>query len=356
MPVARNPHNVRQWARALLEELGIPKNPVGVYDLRQWAAAEGGHWNNSAHFNPLNTTQNAPGASSMNSVGVKSYGSWDQGLKATVDTLKSGRYGGILKALQGHQPYSEFSQALTSSPWGTKVLPGGGTPPHPSPVQAGFGTPRVSSPAAAPESNPGDSKQAQMFAALGRLSDPNDETSQSNYRLFEALSAPKQGATQPATSDGLPAGGRGVGRQGPRGPLANTGNSIEEMFRVAEAQDKINNKGKLPYQWGGGHGATPAGVGTPVDCSGFVSMILDVAPRVSGDFAASWGHPGKGKHVTVYANDHHVLIAMRDPQTNKWRWFATSRSNPGGGAGEISPPSQEYLSTFAARHPGRRAA
>lgn len=141
---------------------------------------------------------------------------------------------------------------------------------------------------------------------------------------------------------------------GSGGALPHTNHALNEMLRIATDVDSLNNKGKVPYLWGGGHGSTPAPVGSAVDCSGFVSQILGVAPRVSGDFATSWGKPGKGKWVTVYANSEHVLMSMRDPRTNKVRWFGTSRSNPGGGAGEIDQPSKEYLARFARRHPGKR--
>jgi hypothetical protein len=55
--------------------------------------------------------------------------------------------------------------------------------------------------------------------------------------------------------------------------------------------------------------------------------------------------------VTVYANSGHVLMSIVDPQSGKKRWFATSHSNPGGGAGEIAQPTPGYLSRFTARHP-----
>ncbi len=41
-----------------------------------------------------------PGATVFNSVGVKAYTSWKQGLEATVKTLKNGYYGGIIDALR----------------------------------------------------------------------------------------------------------------------------------------------------------------------------------------------------------------------------------------------------------------
>jgi hypothetical protein len=126
-----------------------------------------------------------------------------------------------------------------------------------------------------------------------------------------------------------------------------TGQSVNKMLSKAVKWDKA----KAPYLWGGGHGAI-AKPGQPVDCSGYVSAVLGLdTPQVSGNLA-SWGKPGKGRWVSVYANDGHVLMSIRDPKTRKVRWFGTSRSNPGGGAGEISPPDASYLSSFTARHPG----
>ena len=76
---------------------------------------------NSAMYNPLNTTQGAPGAKSMNSVGVKSYNSWDQGMEATVQTLMNGKYSGILAALQQGTNTAGVLSAVNASPWGTKI-------------------------------------------------------------------------------------------------------------------------------------------------------------------------------------------------------------------------------------------
>jgi hypothetical protein len=81
-----------------------------------------------------------------------------------------------------------------------------------------------------------------------------------------------------------------------------------------------------------------------VDCSGFVAQVLGVTPRVSGQFA-HFGEPGPGRQVTIYANSEHVLIDLGG------RWYATSHSNPGGGAGRIPQPSHSYLAAFTPRHP-----
>jgi hypothetical protein len=118
------------------------------------------------------------------------------------------------------------------------------------------------------------------------------------------------------------------------------GHSLQAMIDRAEIVERHHP----PYLWGGGHGSTPAPLGSPVDCSGFVSQILDVKPRVSGEFA-HYGLPGPGREVTIYANSEHILIKLGD------RWYATSQSNPGGGAGRIPSPPPSYLGVFTERHP-----
>ncbi len=58
---------------------------------REWAKWEGCN----AAFNPLATTQPHAGATSWNSVGVKEYASFQDGVDATVETLDPRTYGGI---------------------------------------------------------------------------------------------------------------------------------------------------------------------------------------------------------------------------------------------------------------------
>jgi peptidoglycan hydrolase CwlO-like protein len=107
------------WARALLTRLGMPLTADNIAAIVAWETAEGGHWHNTAHYNPLNTTQPMPGATAMNSVGVKSYVSWQQGFDATVITLHNGYYGGILAALRKGDDALAVARAVGASPWGT---------------------------------------------------------------------------------------------------------------------------------------------------------------------------------------------------------------------------------------------
>ena len=107
------------WAKALLGELGMPVSRENLAAIVAWEMAEGGHWHNVAYYNPLNTTQPEPGATSMNSVGVKAYRSWAQGFQATITTLRNGYYGGILAALRRGDDAFAVAAAVAASPWGT---------------------------------------------------------------------------------------------------------------------------------------------------------------------------------------------------------------------------------------------
>ena len=107
------------WAQALLKSLGVPMTADNVAAIVAWEMAEGGNWYNTAYYNPLNTTQSMPGATVFNSVGVKAYTSWAQGMRATVLTLHNGLYGGILEALKAGNDADAVASAVASSPWGT---------------------------------------------------------------------------------------------------------------------------------------------------------------------------------------------------------------------------------------------
>jgi peptidoglycan hydrolase CwlO-like protein len=107
------------WAQALLVAMRFPVTADNVAAITAWEMAEGGHWYNTAYYNPLNTTQSMPGATVFNSVGVKAYTSWKQGLEATMITLKNGYYGGILDALKRGNDSEAVARAVGASPWGT---------------------------------------------------------------------------------------------------------------------------------------------------------------------------------------------------------------------------------------------
>lgn len=82
---------------------------------------------------------------------------------------------------------------------------------------------------------------------------------------------------------------------------------------VIRAANRIRNK---PYVWGGGHGTY--GDRWPIedgyDCSGSVSYALRGGkflrqPLVSGSLAR-WGKRGRGRWITVWANNEHVYMTV----------------------------------------------
>jgi hypothetical protein len=111
----RAPAARQRFASDLLARLGMPQTAENVRALVAWQQAEG----TRAAFNPLATTQGSAGANDFNSVGVKNYTSYAQGLDATVTTLRNGRYGEILAALLDGSSASRLASAVERSPWGT---------------------------------------------------------------------------------------------------------------------------------------------------------------------------------------------------------------------------------------------
>ena len=105
----------QRFGTDLLKRLGMPQTQENVRAMMAWQAAEG----TSAAFNPLATTRQAPGATDLNSVGVKNFRSYEQGLQTTIDTLRNGLYGNILAALRDGKSAARVAQAVAESPWGT---------------------------------------------------------------------------------------------------------------------------------------------------------------------------------------------------------------------------------------------
>jgi hypothetical protein len=109
--------NSQQWAVAMLQAGGYPQTQSNVNFLEAWASQEGGMWQNSAAYNPLNTTLQTSGSTgSVNSVGVQSYSSWNSGLAATLQTLNGSSYNSITSALaQGNATEQEESGNLSGA-------------------------------------------------------------------------------------------------------------------------------------------------------------------------------------------------------------------------------------------------
>lgn len=112
------------FAAAVLEGINAPVSKRNLWALVSWMQAEGG----DARWNPLNTTQEMPGATDYNWVGVKNYASFAQGVEATVKTLNFGADRG----LYGYKPIRRrlrrnawaywTLRAVEDSIWGTGGL------------------------------------------------------------------------------------------------------------------------------------------------------------------------------------------------------------------------------------------
>jgi peptidoglycan hydrolase CwlO-like protein len=138
-----------------------------------------------------------------------------------------------------------------------------------------------------------------------------------------------------------------TGNAGVGGIAVNTGGMVQPPPGAPPAVARVMAAGNaiatLPYIWGGGHGSFQA---NGYDCSGSVSYALAAAglvssPMISGDFE-SWGLPGPGQWITVYANAGHVWM-----QVAGWRFdtvaLASSGTRWAQGGGEFSG--------FVVRHP-----
>jgi cell wall-associated NlpC family hydrolase len=134
------------------------------------------------------------------------------------------------------------------------------------------------------------------------------------------------------------AGGESVGGNG---TIPIPTNAPEAVQRVVAGGNAIAD---FPYIWGGGHASF---IANGYDCSGSVSYALAAggllsAPLVSGDLA-SWGEPGPGRWITIYANAGHTFMDVDG------MWFDTAgRSGPYASRWLVATPA---LAGYSVRHP-----
>jgi hypothetical protein len=141
------------------------------------------------------------------------------------------------------------------------------------------------------------------------------------------------------TADGIvgPATWSALGHAGRSTILKRRGGSsggLDVVARVVRAANRIQSK---PYKYGGGHGRWND---SGYDCSGSVSYALHgggllSSALTSGGFM-SWGAPGKGRRISIYASPSHVYMVVdgrRFDTTGRSetgsRWQASDRSAAG---------------------------
>ncbi len=111
---------------------------------------------------------------------------------------------------------------------------------------------------------------------------------------------------------------------------------------VQAAIEASNSIATTPYIWGGGHGSFES---SGYDCSGAVSFALNGGGFLSSPLdstgLSTWGEPGSGQWITVYANAGHA-----------WMVVAGLAFDTSGGAGpRWHPEPVSSTEGFIARHP-----
>jgi hypothetical protein len=102
----------------LLENLGAPVSEENLKFLYAWRQAEG----SGGTFNPFNTTWDLPGSVSVNSHGVKSYETIEDGMVATLKTLRKTTYSCIVNGLKNDIGADKIAKCESLKTWGTGDL------------------------------------------------------------------------------------------------------------------------------------------------------------------------------------------------------------------------------------------
>jgi hypothetical protein len=103
----------------LLAAGGYPVTQNNKVKLTMWAIREGGHFKNSAKYNPLNITKRAKDKSgqcvSTFGVGICAYDSYVHGIEQTLYSLKA--HPSLAKQLKDDADYASLGAALKASNW-----------------------------------------------------------------------------------------------------------------------------------------------------------------------------------------------------------------------------------------------
>ncbi|MEA2212150.1 MAG: peptidoglycan DL-endopeptidase RipB [Solirubrobacteraceae bacterium] len=106
-----------------------------------------------------------------------------------------------------------------------------------------------------------------------------------------------------------------------------------------------NEIARLPYHWGGGHMTYED---TGYDCSGSISYVFAAAHLLSQTVTSgelmSYGQPGPGKWITIFANGGHTFMYVAG-----LRFDTVALAETGSRWSNRRP--NENLSTFSVRHP-----
>jgi hypothetical protein len=170
-----------------------------------------------------------------------------------------------------------------------------------------------------------------------------------------SLAAPAPAGQDPAAC--APTTGGGVSLvPGARAQLLSDGRAAAPHDSPPAVQAMIAAGNQIvgrPYVYGGGHGLALSELAPAYDCSSSVEHLLYGARLVPVTDAAasteleSFGAPGPGRWVTLYANADHVFMYVAG-----LRWDTHDAAGPGDGSGGIGwHPLVRSAAGFVARHP-----
>lgn len=246
----------------LLQMIGAPSTPSTLGAFADWMKAEGG----TASYNPFNTTEDAPGATDYNGVGVKNYPSLNAGISATANTLLNGHYQKLVSDLRsGKASTAELTQDVAQSPWGTGSLiekVAGSIPSQTAAPTSGAPMPAAVASPAAPSVAAGATAQAnQRQALLGLLMSNNQSIMSGQSPSGNALAALENLAAMNQQSQATPSS---PATAKPTAAPVGQGGSQAEGNIIDAAKSFLGT----PYVYGGNNPKTG------LDCSAFVQQAM----------------------------------------------------------------------------------
>jgi cell wall-associated NlpC family hydrolase len=170
------------------------------------------------------------------------------------------------------------------------------------------------------------SKASEQVVAAGAPSDAEVKHELAQMKAVERSARQQQKRALTPVKGGNSVGGNGT--------IAIPANVPEVVQRVIAGANAIAD---FPYVFGGGHGSF---VDNAYDCSGSVSYALAAggllgAPQTSGELE-SWGAPGPGRYITVYAAAGHTYMYVdgvlfdtagrSGPYASRWQVSPTDNS------------------------------
>ena len=174
--------------------------------------------------------------------------------------------------------------------------------------------------------------QRRLRLAIDGIFGPQTSRGVRRFQRRRGLHA--DGIVGPATWHALGRPGITVVLRRPRRRAPSRGGLPSTVLRVIAAGNRI---ARTPYKYGGGHAHWND---SGYDCSGSVSYALHGggllgASRISGAFS-TWGSPGRGRWITVYASPGHVFMVVNGRRFDtsgrtgtQSRWQSDMRSASG---------------------------